>query len=169
MVSFIIYVVGENSWEPVAWRIKSTFLCKSKQGSTFLCISKKGPYFVLIFPSHHLTTPVFPPPVLFLSHISCTDIRLLACMCSFFWWGQPLCSFGETVSLLESTGLGWGWPQLQPSIWVAVSRPGWWKHRIGDGKVPLAISIRTNLWFCRNYWKPGTELVGRVSGASRVM
>lgn len=29
----------------------------------------------------------------------------------------------------------------------------------GDGQVPLAGPIRTNLWFCRKYWECGAKLV----------
>lgn len=33
--------------------------------------------------------------------------------------------------------------------------------------MPLAVSVRTNLWFCRNYWETGAKLVGCVSGLPR--
>lgn len=163
MVSFIIYVVGENSWEPVAWRIKSAFLCISKKESviwSLFCF-----YFSLPSPHHScLPTPcAIPQPHELYWHLFPTQhvFFLLAGTASWLPLGK-LC-----VSTLSPYGLGGADPTFSLPVWVLYPRPGWWKSRNGDGKVSLAVSIRTNLWFCRNYWETGAKLVGCVSGLPR--
>lgn len=120
------YVMGENSWEMVAWRIRSVFLCVSWKWSMV------SPYFVLIL-RHSPTSPLLPslPAVLFPSHTGCGDLCFLASMCSFFCGNSSLIPFREALFLyLPPAWLGWGWPHLQPPGLALYLKPDWQKYRI---------------------------------------
>ena len=107
-VSSIIYVVGGHSWEMVAWRKKSMFLCIKTIRDKVLVSS-------FFFP-HPLTSPLLPtlPPVFFFSHTGCSDICFLPRMYYFFCENNSLIPFREALFLyLLPTWLGWGWPHLQ--------------------------------------------------------
>ena len=111
-VSSIIYVVGENSWETVAWRIKSVFL-------GIKTIRDKVHVSSFFFP-HPPTSPLLPtlPPVFFFSHTDCSDICFLPRMCYFFCENDHLIPFREALFLyLLPTWLGGG--LTPPSVsWV---------------------------------------------------
>lgn len=108
------------------------------------------------FPSPNPLLPSLPS-VLFPSHFSCSDICFLPSMYSF-----PLAGRGNCFSTQSPHGWGGADPAFNVPGWVLYPRSGWWKYRVGDGEVPLAVSIRMNLWFCRDYWEAGARLVGCV-------
>lgn len=123
-VSSIIYVVGENSLETVAWRIKSVFL-------GIKTIRDKVHVSSFFFP-HPPTSPLLPtlPPVFFFSHTDCSDICFLPRMCYFFCENDRLIPFREALFLyLLPTWLGWGWRHLQ-SPGLAVSHA--WLAEVQD-------------------------------------
>lgn len=138
-MSFISYVVGGNSWEPVAWRIKSEFLCTSQKGSMIWSL------FVFIFPSHHLPSPAVSAP-----HLRpCTHSSLLWCcspatpvvMTSMVWVGLtppptsravPCPAPGLRKYEIPST-MGIGWRRVGASSWANKNQPALLQGLVGSG------------------------------------
>ena len=154
MVSSIIYVVGENCWEMVAWRMKSMFLCIKMIHDKVLVSS-------FFFP-HPPTSPLLPtlPPVFFFIHTDCSDICFLPRMCCFFCENNSLIPFRGSSVPLPSAHLVWVRLTPPPVSWVGhlpclTGRSTGFLQLWGLTGNGL---IRTNLWFFRNYW----ELVGYV-------
>ena len=123
-VSSIIYVVGENCWEMVAWRMKSMFLCIKMIHDKVLVSS-------FFFP-HPPTSPLLPTfplyfsssipiAVTFVSYPECavSSVRTTASfplgkLCSSTFCPPGLGEADSTFSLL-------GWPSPMPD---------WQKYRI---------------------------------------
>ena len=123
-VSSIIYVVGENCWEMVAWRMKSMFLCIKMIHDKVLVSS-------FFFP-HPPTSPLLPTFPLYFSSsipIAVTFVSYPECAVSSV---RTTASFplGEALFLyLLPTWFGWGWLHLQ-SPGLAISHA--WLAEVQD-------------------------------------